>query len=107
MPLLSSVGARNPEFSRRRIQSSASYLSLSQIHLQSSVLYYAKANILPYSKSFLIVWAAHRDKAAMVRVGFPVATVGNTPLPTRNRLGWSHDRCSELTTEFPLVVPIQ
>jgi hypothetical protein len=63
--------------------------------------------MLLYPKSFLIVWAAHSDKAAMVRVGFPVATVGNTPLPTRNRLGWSHDRCSELTTEFPLVVPMQ
>lgn len=41
-----------------------------------------------YARSvFSIASAAFNASAAIVSVGLPVATVGNTPLPTRNRLG--------------------
>src|SRR4030081_2093009 len=51
--------------------------------------------------------AARSDIAAIVRGGFPVATVGNTPLPTRYRLGWSHDRRFLSTTDVVLSLPMR
>ena len=37
-------------------------------------------------RSFRMLSAAWNARAAMVSVGLPVATVGNTPLPTMYRL---------------------
>src|SRR2546426_6250664 len=48
---------------------------------------FCRASAHVSSLALRIVSAAHNDNAARVSVGFAVAAVGNTPLPTKNRLG--------------------
>ena len=75
-------------------------------HTSLSGLIAARTTSYPhYPKSFVIVWAAHNASDAMVNVGLPVATVGKTPLPTMNKLGWSRElkdirRASLFTFDF-------
>ncbi|MNH29682.1 hypothetical protein D3C79_899320 [compost metagenome] len=44
------------------------------------------------SRSLATTSAAWKVSAVMVKVGLAVPVVGNTPSPTRNRLGWSQLR---------------
>jgi len=54
-----------------------------------------------------MVSAAQNANAARVNVGFAVALVGNTPLPTRNKFLQSQLRCLQSTTELLFAVPMR